>query len=79
MSPAGGQETAIYQVKAKGQLEPRWARAFEDLQLERAGDGVLTWTGAVVDQSALYGLLKRICSAGLTLFSIRRILAEEKR
>jgi len=77
MSTGRGQHTATYQIRAKGQLDPRWARAFEDLRVAADSNDILIFTGPVVDQSALYGLLNRIRCAGLTLLSIQRILAKE--
>jgi hypothetical protein len=43
----------------------------EDLKLEDNGDTVLSCT--VADQSALYGLLKKVRDVGLPLVSITRI------
>ena len=77
MSTGRGQHTATYQIRAKGQLNGTRARAFEGLWITAEGDGILVFTGPVVGQSALYGLLNRIRCAGLTLLSIQRIVAKD--
>ncbi|MCE1254336.1 MAG: hypothetical protein LWX83_12415 [Anaerolineae bacterium] len=62
----------IYQVRLKGQLQARWVEEFEGFELSLTnGDTLLT--GAVVDQAALYGLIKKIRDMGLILISINRL------
>ena len=45
MSTGRGQHTATYQIRAKGQLDPRWARAFEDLRVAADSNDILIFTG----------------------------------
>ena len=63
----------IYQIKIKGHLGHRWADWFEGLTvtLEENGDTLLT--GILVDQAALYGLLKRVRDLGMPLLSVNAV------
>jgi hypothetical protein len=62
-----------YQIRIRGHLGPQWAEWFGglDISLEDNGDTLLT--GAVADQSALYGLLRTLRDVGLPLVSVTRI------
>ena len=64
-----GQPT-IYQIRIKGHLDDRWVVAREGLTvtLEETGDTLLTVP--VVDQAALYGLLRKLRDLGAPLVSI---------
>jgi hypothetical protein len=64
-----GQST-VYQIRIKGHLDDRWADACEGLTvtLEETGDTLLTVP--VVDQAALYGLLRKLRDLGAPLITI---------
>ena len=59
-----------YEIKIHGQLDCRWQDWFDDLNVTPTGDGDTILSGAIVDQAALYGVLKRINNLGLRLISI---------
>jgi len=63
----------LYQIKIKGHLGHRWTDWFEGLTvtLEENGDTLLT--GTMVDQAALYGLLKRVRDLGIPLLSVNAV------
>ncbi len=63
-------QPVVYQVRLKGHLDNRWADECEGLTftLEETGDTLLTVP--VVDQAALYGLLRKLRDLGLPLISI---------
>jgi hypothetical protein len=63
----------IYEIKLKGHLGHQWTDWFEGLtlMLEDNGDSLLTCS--VVDQAALYGLLKKVRDVGLPLVSIIQV------
>ncbi len=62
----------IYEIRIRGHLGDGMLRAFDGLQAETNGqDTVLR--GAVVDQSALHGVLAQIEGLGLELLEVRRI------
>ncbi len=60
----------VYQIRLKGHLRCEWTDWFEGLTitLEENGDTLLT--GPVIDQSALYGLLKKVRDLGVPLVSV---------
>jgi hypothetical protein len=66
-------QAAIYQIRVEGQLGPQWAEWFEGLIIERVENGETQLTGPVVDQAALYGLLKKVRDLGMPLISVTRV------
>jgi len=63
----------IYQIRIECHLDKQWADWFGDMTitLEENGDTLLT--GLVVDQAALFGLLKKIRDLGMPLVSLHRV------
>jgi hypothetical protein len=63
----------VVEIRIEGHLDGQWTDWFGGLTitLEENGDTLLT--GPVVDQAALYGLLRRMRDLGLTLVSINRV------
>ena len=63
----------IYQIRIEGHLDDQWADRFGGMTitLEENGDTLLT--GLVVDQAALFGLLKRVRDLGMPLVSVNRV------
>jgi hypothetical protein len=59
----------VYRVVVNGELGPRYASAFEGMTVS-AASGKTEITGTIIDQSHLQGLLERISSLGLTLYSV---------
>jgi len=59
-----------FQIRIKGHLGDDWTDWFGGMTitLEENGDTLLT--GPVVDQAALYGLLRRVRDLGMQLISI---------
>ena len=62
-----------YAIRLKGHLDDRWASWFDGLTLTREDDGTTLLAGPVVDQAALYGLLRRIRDLGLPLLSVLQV------
>ena len=60
----------IYQIRIKGHLGREWTEWFAGLTitLDESGDTLLT--GPVVDQAALYALLKEVRDLGIPLVSV---------
>ncbi len=71
-STDGRRDGGRYEIRVKGQLDPRWADWFEGLSLTHAADGTTVLVGVVADQAALHGLLQRIRDLGLPLVSVTR-------
>lgn len=63
-------EPMVYQIRLKGHLRHEWTDWFEGLAitLEENGDTLLT--GPVLDQAALFGLLKEVRDLGMPLVSV---------
>ena len=69
-TPEAHDEPRLYQVRLKGHLAERWANWFEGMTITLEEDGDTVLTGAVVDQSALHGLLKKVRDLGMPLVSV---------
>jgi hypothetical protein len=59
-----------YEIRLKGHLDERWTAWFEGLTITLEDNGDTLLTGAVIDQAALYGLLKKVRDLGLPLISV---------
>ena len=66
-------EPMTYQIRIKGHLGHEWTDWFEGLTitLEDSGDTLLA--GPVVDQAALFGLLKKVRDLGMLLISVNHV------
>ena len=65
--------TMVYQIRLKGYLGPQWTDWFEGLAITLEQDGDTLLTGPIVDQAALYGLLKKVRDLGIPLVSVNRV------
>jgi len=67
----------IYQIRLKDHLSREWTDWFGGLAitLEENGDTLLT--GPVIDQAALYGLLRKVRDLGMALVSVQQIPYDE--
>ncbi len=63
-------ESRVYQIRVRGHLNHQWMDWFDGLTITLEADGDTLLTGPVVDQSALYGLLKKIRDLGMPLLSV---------
>ncbi len=63
-------EPLVYQIRLQGHLGPHWADWFEGLTLMLEANGDTLLTGPVIDQAALYGVLRKVRDAGLPLLSV---------
>lgn len=64
-------EPAHYAIRLKGHLD-EWRNGwFENLRLTRESDGTTLLCGWM-DQSALHGLLRKVCDLGIILLSVMR-------
>ncbi len=66
-------ESGLYEIRVKGHLADRWAGWFEGLTITLEEDGVTLLTGPVIDQAALYGLLRKTRDLGMPLLSVNRV------
>jgi hypothetical protein len=62
-----------YQIRIKGHLGGQWTDWFEGLTITLEDNGETLLTGPVVDQAALYGLLRKVRDLGTPLLSVNRL------
>src|SRR5258707_6224098 len=60
----------VYQIRIKSHLGRQWTDWSEGLTITLEDDGETLLTCQVVDQAALYGLLKKVRHIGMTLLSV---------
>ena len=66
-----------YQLVIEGELDNRFAAAFNGMTLKRH-NGTTILTGPVRDQADLQGLLQRVAGLGLTLLSANALEDSEQ-
>jgi hypothetical protein len=66
-------QSMVYQIRIKGHLSSQWSDWFDGLNVVLEEDGDTLLTGPVVDQAALYGLLKKVRDLGMPLLSVNQI------
>ena len=65
--------TIVYEIKVGGHLGCEWTDWFEGMTITLKDDGETVLTGPVIDQAALYGVLKKVRNLGLPLLSVNII------
>jgi len=63
-------EKGFYEIRIKGHLDDKWVDRFEGMNFTLEENGYTLITGLIVDQAALYGLLKKVRDLGLSLISV---------
>ncbi len=71
--PDDHDESGFYEIRIKGHLDDRWSAWFEGLTLTLEDNGNTLLTGLVVDQAALYGILKKVRDVGMSLISVNPV------
>ncbi len=69
--------TQYYEIRLKGHLDDGWAEWFEGLTITLEDNGDTLLTGALVDQAALHGLLKKVRDLGMPMLSVNRVQNDE--
>lgn len=69
------EQSTVYQIRLKGHLGSQWTEWFEGLTIILEGNGETLLTGPVLDQAALYGLLKKVRDLGMPLVSVQQVEA----
>lgn len=67
---------AIYEIRVRGRLDPRWADWFDGLIIDTCAEETLL-RGPVVDQAALHGHLARVRDMGLELIALTLLVPAE--
>lgn len=76
MTPASTEdqhEPECYEIRILGHLDNRWADWFEGMRITLEDNGETQLSGLVADQSALYGLLRKVRDLGMPLVSVNRV------
>jgi hypothetical protein len=60
----------VYQIRIKGHLGRGWTDWFGGLTITLEEDGDTLLTGPVLDQAALFGLLRKVRDLGMPLLSV---------
>ena len=60
----------VHEIRIKGHLDKQWTEWFEGLTITLEDNGDTLLTGHVVDQAALYGLLRKVRDLGMPLLSV---------
>lgn len=64
---------AYYEIKVKGHLDQRWSDWFAGVKMTQLDGGVTLFSGLLLDQAALHGLLEGIRDLNLNLLSVIRV------
>lgn len=70
-------EPRVYQIRLAGHLGAQWTAWFDGLTITLEESGATLLTGPVVDQAALYGLLKKVRDLGLPLLAVNCVNADQ--
>jgi hypothetical protein len=65
--------SVVYQIRLKGHLGSQWSDWFVGLTVTLEDNGETLLAGPVVDQAALYGLLRKVRDLGIPLISVNRV------
>jgi hypothetical protein len=63
----------VYEIRIKGHLGPQWTEWFGNVSITLEDNGETLLTCLVVDQAALYGLLRKVRDLGMPLISAIRV------
>ena len=58
------------EIQIKGKLDQNWSDWFEALQVQESLSGDTVLFGNLPDRSAVYGVISRLSSLGITLISV---------
>ena len=70
-------QPTIYQIRVRSHLGSEWTDWFEGLSITQEESGDTLLTGPVVDQAALYGLLRKVRDLGLPLLAVIQVDAKQ--
>ena len=63
----------VYEIRVEGHLGDSWSPWFEGMAIHHEESGETVLSGALVDQTALHGVLIKIRDLGLPLVTVKRV------
>ena len=63
----------VYRIRVEGRLDPSWSEWLEGFTIRSQRDDNTLLVGAVVDQSALQGVLNKLFGMNLRLLSLKLV------
>ena len=66
-------QPVFYRIRIKGHLGRQWTDWLDGLTVTLEEDGNTLLQGLVIDQAALYGILKRVRDLGMPLLSVNSV------
>lgn len=83
MPDEGNQGNALirpraYEIRIKGHLSQQWREWFMGLTILLEEDGNTLLAGTVIDQAALYGILKKVRDLGMPLLAVNMAGSESE-
>jgi hypothetical protein len=67
------EQLMTYQIRIEGHLGEQWSDWFDGLTITLQNNGDTLLTGPVIDQAALYALLRKVRDLGMPLVSLQRL------
>lgn len=71
---SGPSQSLVYQIRIEGHLDDQWRDWCPGLAITLEENGNTLLTVPIVDQAALFGLLKKVRDLGIPLVSINRLI-----
>lgn len=68
----------VYQIRVAGHVNPQWTGWFGGMSITLLAEGDTLLAGPVLDQAALYGLLRKVRNLGMPLLSVNRVEETQK-
>jgi hypothetical protein len=79
LSTTDADQPLNYQIRVGGHLGLQWRCWFDGMVITLEENGETLISGPVIDQAALYGLLKKVRDLGLPLISVNRTSNENSK
>lgn len=68
--PSDPDQPMICHIRIEGHLGPHWSDWFEGLTITALDNGETLLTGPVIDQAALFGVLRKVSNLGMPVVSV---------
>lgn len=71
--PNKQEQKGFFEIHVKGHLDNGWSDWLEGLEMRLLENGETVFSGAIVDQAALMGVLNKLNRLNLTILSVNEI------